>query len=172
MYTFRYGAEQAGWEIDPDPCLAETAAVTSLQSQLPTDTEQERCAQRTAQSSRCVHVSSIQKCILECMVRICGVNFYWCLVQMRSWYGMLDTMSWFTMFVHVITWTFMNMLSAVFPQVAQRSKPELFCVLWPAKVSRYPCVTEPLTLEQVSPCVHVQCRFVKINLILNLSHSR
>lgn len=75
-------------------------------------------------------------------------------------------------FVHVITWTFMNMLSAVFPQVAQRSKPELFCVLWPAKVSRYPCVTEPLTLEQVSPCVHVPCRFVKINLILNLSHSR
>lgn len=114
----------------------------------------------------------IQKCILECMVRICGVNFYWCLVQMRSWYGMLDTMSWFTMFVHVITWTFMNMLSAVFPQVAQRSKPELFCVLWPAKVSRYPCVTEPLTLEQVSPCVHVPCRFVKIYLILNLSHSR
>lgn len=54
MSTFRYGAEQAGREIDPDPCLAETAAATSLQSQLSTDTKQERRAQRTAQSSRCV----------------------------------------------------------------------------------------------------------------------
>lgn len=76
MSKFRYGTEQAGREIDPDPCLAETAAAPSLQSQLPTDAKQERRAQRIAQSSRCVHGRSIQKCIVECMVRICGVHFY------------------------------------------------------------------------------------------------